>query len=184
MGALVAAGLWGFAEATLFFLVPDVMLTAIAVVDWRLALVGCLAALAGALAGGAVMYTAGRSGEGARRLLLRVPGISPAMAERVRREVGQRRFLAVLLGPLSGTPYKLYAVEAGRQRLSAAGFMLISVPSRLVRFVAVTALAGWLAHGVFPGLATGWKLAAWGVVWSAFYAWYFRAMRRRSRIGP
>lgn len=181
MGALVAAGLWGFAEATFFFLVPDVILTAIAVLDWRLALCACLAALAGALAGGAVMYAAGRAGGRVRDFLLRIPGVSPPMLARVRREVAERGFLAVLLGPLSGTPYKLYAAEAGSRRMSAAGFMLVSVPARLIRFVAVTGLAGWLAHQPFAGLATGWKLAVWAGAWCVFYAWYFRAMRRAAR---
>lgn len=178
MAEMIAAGAWGFAEATFFFLVPDVLLTGIAVLDWRLALLGCLASLAGALAGGALMYHAGRTSDRAQGFLLRVPGISAPMLERVRGEVASRGFGSVLLGPLSGTPYKIYAVEAGRQRLSFAGFMLISVPARLLRFVAVTGLAAGLAHGVFPGSPERLKLAVWLACWCLFYLWYFRAMRR------
>lgn len=183
MSALLAAVAWGFAEATFFFLVPDVLLSGIAVLDWRLALGACLAALAGALLGGAIMYAAGRSGSRVRHFLLRIPGISPPMLDRVSREVAQRGQLAILLGPLSGTPYKVYAVEAGRQRLPAAGFMLISVPARLLRFLAATAVAAWLSHGVFPSLPAGWKLAIWAIAWTVFYAWYFAAMRRAAQSG-
>ncbi len=42
-----AAAAWGFAEATLFFLAPDVYLTRIALRDWRGALLASLAAAAG-----------------------------------------------------------------------------------------------------------------------------------------
>jgi hypothetical protein len=49
------AALWGLAEATLFFIVPDVWLTLITVWSPRKALIACLFALLGALAGGALM---------------------------------------------------------------------------------------------------------------------------------
>jgi membrane protein YqaA with SNARE-associated domain len=182
MAALIAAALWGFAEATFFFLVPDVFLSAVAILDWRLAILACVASLAGALAGGALMYLAGRrGGAGVDAFLLRIPGIGPGMLARVRGEIAARGLAAVLLGPLSGTPYKLYAVEAARQGLSLSALMLVSVPARLLRFAAVTALAGWLAHGAFPGLATASQLAIWAVSWAVFYAGYFRALRRRER---
>lgn len=179
MWSLVIAAAWGFAEATVFFLVPDVALSAIAIADWRLALWGCLAATAGAMAGGALMYRAGARDAGRlRELFLRIPGIGPAMLERVAQQVGSRGFLAVMMGPLYGTPYKLYASEAGRRRMSLAGLVLVTVPARLLRFVAVTMLAAWLAHGLAPALAQEAKYAAWAVAWAVFYAWYFRTMRR------
>jgi membrane protein YqaA with SNARE-associated domain len=180
MWSLVIAAAWGFAEATLFFLVPDVILSAIAIADWRLALWGCLAATGGAMAGGALMHRAGRRDDGPLRdLFLRLPGIGPAMLERVAHQVGSRGFLAVLLGPLYGTPYKLYAAEAGRRRMSLAGLMLVTVPARLLRFVAVTLLAAWLAHGVAPAIPQETKYAIWAVAWTVFYAAYFRTMSRR-----
>lgn len=181
MAALIAAALWGFAEATFFFLVPDVILTAIAILDWKLALAACLAGVVGALVGGALMFRRGRDcHERTQAFLLRMPGISTAMLERVRDEVARRRFIAILTGPLSGTPYKAYAVEAGRQRLHFGGFLLITIPARLVRFVLVTAAAAWLAHVAFPTMSTTWKFAIWVAGWTAFYAWYFQAMRRRA----
>ena len=180
MWALLIAAAWGFAEATLFFLVPDIILSAIAIADWRLALWCCLAATAGAMAGGAVMHRAGRRDDGRlRSVFLRIPGIDPAMLERVSQQVASRGFLAVLLGPLYGTPYKLYAGEAGRRHLSLPGLVLITIPARLLRFLAVTLLAAWLAHGVAPGLSPASKYAAAATAWAVFYAWYFRAMRRR-----
>lgn len=180
MWALLVAAAWGFAEATLFFIVPDVALSAIAIADWRLALWCCLAATGGALVGGALVHQAARRDPGRLRLaFLRVPGIGPAMLERVAREVQDRRFLAVLSGPLSGTPYKLYAAESARQGLPLVGLLAVSVPARLPRFLAVTLLAAWLAHGAFPALPPVAQYGAWAGAWALFYIGYFRAMRRR-----
>lgn len=184
MGALIAAGLWGLAEATFFFLVPDVLLSGIAVLDWPLALRCCAASTAGAVAGGAWMYRLGRTGGRVDTLLLKLPGVSPVMLKRVAAEVASRRYVAVLLGPLSGTPYKLYALEAGRQELPFWGFMLVSVPARAIRFVAVTLLAAWLAHGLLPAVPDGRKLLVWLLAWVVFYAWYFRAIRRAASAAP
>lgn len=181
MGALIAAGLWGLAEATFFFLVPDVLLSGVAVLDWPLALRCCGASVAGAVLGGAWMYRLGLTSGRVDTFLLKLPGISPVMLKRVAAEVASRRYLAVLLGPLSGTPYKLYAVEAGRQRLPFWRFILVSVPARGIRFVAVTLLAAWLAHGLMPAVPDDRKLLVWLLAWGAFYAWYFSAMRRAAR---
>lgn len=182
MAMLIAAGLWGFAEATFFFLVPDLLLSALAISDWRLALWACLAALAGALAGGALMYRWGRRDpDAARRLLVRVPGIPAGMLDEVRRDVAARGLVALLLGPLSGTPYKLYAVESAALHRSFALFLLVSVPARMLRFLLVIAVVAWLSARALPALPVEWKYAIWAAAWLAFYLWYFRAMRRRDR---
>jgi len=55
----LAAFLWGFAEATLFFIVPDVLLTLLAVrFGWRRAIMPLLFCLSGAVVGGAVFFGA------------------------------------------------------------------------------------------------------------------------------
>ena len=51
-GPEILAALWGFAESTLFFIVPDVLLTWLALSLPRRALRACYWALGGALAGG------------------------------------------------------------------------------------------------------------------------------------
>ena len=59
MGLKWTAMAWGFAEATFFFIIPDVFLTYIALKNWRQATRACFWALGGALIGGAVMYAWG-----------------------------------------------------------------------------------------------------------------------------
>src|SRR5436190_22833846 len=81
---LTLALAWGLAEATFFFIVPDVLLTLIACRTIKPALKATVAALIGALAGGTIMYTFGyHKSVGARAFLDQVPAISMALDTRV-----------------------------------------------------------------------------------------------------
>jgi hypothetical protein len=70
---LVAAAVWGLAEATLFFVVPDVLLTWLAAFRPRVACKAVVACLAGALAGGS--RRPGTMDAVGRRLEYRVSGV-------------------------------------------------------------------------------------------------------------
>ena len=171
------AAVWGFAEATLFFLVPDVHLTRVALRDGRLALSAALAATAGALAGGALLWAWGAADPAAALAVLeRVPAVSPALLERVRAELLADGWAALALGPSRGTPYKLYAATSGALGMSLLGLLLVSAPARLVRFATLSLVAAALCRGPLAG----WSLAARQrlhlVLWGAFYAGYFLLM--------
>lgn len=171
---MVLAGAWGFAEATLFFIVPDVWLTLIAVRRGiRPALRACLFALAGALAGGAVMFGLGVADlDAGRGVLDRIPAISPAMIAAVGEALAAQGVGALFVGPLAGIPYKIYAVEAAAAGIGAATFLAASIPARLARFVLLVLVAGGLSRALERRLSrratTGLLLA----VWSVFYAVY------------
>jgi hypothetical protein len=171
------ATLWGFAEATLFFIVPDVWLTAIAVWSPRKALIACLFALFGALAGGALMYGWGAVEPAmALAMLDRIPAINAEMLATVAAEIRERGLLAPFVGPIRGVPYKIYAVQAPAQGMGLGTFLLISIPARLSRFVLLTLVASLL----FAKSLTYWtprrKLFLLGGCWVAFYTTYFLAM--------
>lgn len=173
----IAAALWGFAEATLFFLVPDVLLTAVALRDRGGALRACLWAAAGALAGGAAMWSWGAAApDAAFAVLAGVPAVSTEMLARVRAELLAGGWLAVVLGPTSGTPYKLYAATAGALGMPLAGLLAVTVPARLLRFVALTLLAGAAARGPLRGWSPRGRLALHLGCWTAFYGAYFAMM--------
>lgn len=172
---MLIAGLWGFAEATLFFFVPDVWLTALAVRrGLKPALLACLAALVGALLGGAVMYGWGVANpEAARDVLDWVPAIDPAMIAEVRASLYEDGVTATFLGPLYGIPYKIFAVEAAGAGIGLAAFLAISVPARLLRFLLVTVVA-WsisaaLARHVELRFRTGLLASAWVVFYTAYF---------------
>jgi len=175
---VLIAGLWGFAEATLFFLVPDIWLTALAVRrGLKPALLACLAALAGALLGGLAMYCWGAADpEAAREMLGWVPAINTAMIARVQAELHAIGVPAIFLGPLLGVPYKIYAVEAAAAGIGIATFLAVSIPARLIRFLVVTMVA-WAFSAALAGRTTArFRLALLAGAWAVFYAAYFAVM--------
>src|SRR5262249_53228345 len=110
----IVAFVWGFAEGTLFFIVPDVILTFIGLTRGaRDAVIGsCFSAL-GASCGGALMYLwSAADPAAARATVVAVPAITGAMVNRAEYAMGENWFYATLLGPLTSTPFKVYAILA------------------------------------------------------------------------
>ena len=127
MGLGIVAALWGFAEATLFFLVPDIWLTAVAVSRGRAAAFRAAGwAIAGAAAGGAVMYAWASGGLGAgliAALEFAARRSRPAMIDSSREALdAERSFWQLFVGAMTGTPYKIFAAAA-----PGAGFSLVQL---------------------------------------------------------
>jgi membrane protein YqaA with SNARE-associated domain len=136
---MVVAALWGFAEATLFFIVPDVWTSINGRARLKTGLLACLFAVAGALGGGTVMYVWGSvDAGGAIGLVEKLPAISLEMTERAHSELEARGEVALFTGPLRVTPYKIYAIFSPGAGIGYLTFLLVSLPSRLIRFTAVT----------------------------------------------
>jgi hypothetical protein len=177
--AAAVAAAWGFAEATLFFIVPDVWLSLVAARSPRAGMRACAWALAGALAGGALMYGAAAAApETVRGAVLRVPAISATMVEAVRGQLTTRGLGAVLVGPAQGRPYKIYASEWGASRRGLAGFLAVSVPARLIRFLLSVVVAAALARALAPWTRrrAAPERAVLLAIWSVFYLIYFRTI--------
>jgi hypothetical protein len=173
-GPGLLAALWGFAEATLFFLVPDVLLTWLAINLPLRGLRGCYWALGGSLVGALLMIGwASAAPEAARSALLLVPGISPPLIETVRAQLVAEGLPALFLGPVQGIPYKVYVVESVALGLSPTMLLLVSVPARLLRFLLVTLLAIGLARGPLRRLSTRTLRILHVVCWVVFYGVYF-----------
>ena len=177
-GPELLAALWGFAESTLFFLVPDVLLTWLALSVPRRGLRACYWALGGALAGAAVMIAwAGRAPAGVEAALVAVPGISEPLLELVRGQLVAEGLPAILMGPVQGIPYKVYVVEATVLGLSAWKLLAVSVPARLIRFLLLTLLAIGIARGPLRRLSTRTLRVLHLATWAVFYVIYFLAMQ-------
>jgi membrane protein YqaA with SNARE-associated domain len=167
---------WGVLEATVFFIVPDVLLTWIGMQRVKPALVAALAATAGAMIGGIVMFEAGRHAPDAAHALLRsVPGIDAGLVADVRTELDAHGNVALLRGLVRGRPYKIFAVESGASSAGLATFLVVSAFARTLRFV----VSVFLARAITLGLGR-WtrkrprlEVTAWAVFWVGFYSFYF-----------
>ena len=175
------AFLWGLAEATFFFVVPDVLISLAALFRPGRAWRHVVAAVAGAVIGGALMFGwAARDAEGAGDAVARVPFIRARMFAHVRAGYQAHWAGAVFLGPLTGTPYKIYAVQAPAF-IGRATFLMETVPARGERFVLVWAVFGVV--GAWLRRTRKWTaermMVVPGVFWVLFYAvnWSLIAFR-------
>ena len=134
-GTLLAF-LWGFAEGTLFFILPDVELSLVALYRPRRALTHMAAIVAGAVVGGALMFTWSAHSGLARQAVSLVPAVTHGMFDHAAHDLREHGLWGTALGPVRGIPYKVYAVEAPAYS-TFPGFLLVSIPARLWRLIAV-----------------------------------------------
>jgi membrane protein YqaA with SNARE-associated domain len=174
----IAAFVWGVAEATLFFIVPDVLLSYIGLKRGpRGAAIASLYAALGAALGGAIMFSwSARDPVAASNAVMAVPAISDAMAERAAEDMMTNWFTATLLGPLSSTPFKLFAVIAPHVDASLPAFALAAVLARLPRFLVVSVAVAWLGRLVEPRLGPRASFYILTCAWLLFYAVFFTIM--------
>jgi hypothetical protein len=128
--------LWGFAEGTLFFILPDVPLSFVALFRPRRALLHMAAIVVGAVLAGTVMFTWSAHSSAARQAVAQVPAVSLTMFEQAERDLNQFGAWGAALGPVRGIPYKVYAVEAPAHS-ALWPFLLVTIPARLWRLVAM-----------------------------------------------
>jgi membrane protein YqaA with SNARE-associated domain len=172
---VVLAFVWGLAEGTFFFVVPDVAISLAAMLRPKRAWRHVLAATLGGLVGGALMFHwAVSDNAGASAAVARVPFVRAEMFEKVDAGYARHGLGAVYLGPLGGIPYKIYAVEAPKY-VEYKAFLVSTVPARGYRFVVV-----WLVFGFVGGRVrrylkrTDARLLVWhGAFWVVLYAVYW-----------
>jgi membrane protein YqaA with SNARE-associated domain len=172
---MLIAFVWGLAEATLLFVIPDVFLSFVAIFGMRRTWPHVLAAISGALVGGALMFHWAQVNPAqAHAAVARVPFIRESLFARVDEGLRTQGLSAVFLGSITGIPYKLYAVEAPKF-FRERNFLMATPAARAVRFLAV-----W----VVSGGAAAWlrKRRNWGTpqlvrihiaVWIVIYASYW-----------
>jgi membrane protein YqaA with SNARE-associated domain len=174
----IAAFVWGVAEATLFFIVPDVILSYIGLRQGpRAAAIASIYAACGAAVGGAIMFVwSANAADAARRAVLAVPAISEDMAARAEQATAANWFMATLTGPLTNTPFKLFAILAPHAGAPFAAFALAAIAARLPRFLIVSigvaligrALSRWLSERQLNWVLIG--------AWLLFYVQFFARM--------
>ena len=174
--SILLSGIWGAAEASVFFVVPDVWLGLVGLLAPRRAPAAFGALLIGAAVGSSILFGISRAaGPAVEAYQASLPGLSAAELAGARDELAERGLGAMLGLPLQGYPLKVGVHAAAQLGFPFADVVLFSLLNRLVRvgpYVLVTAVAGVLvARWIHarPGLA----LALYTATWSVFYAWYW-----------
>jgi len=168
--------LWGAAEGFLFFVVPDVIISLVALRrGFRIGVIAALLAATGAMIGGSAMYGwSVRNPAAARAAVVAVPAVSEPMIAKADADMSRDGWLvAALKGPLTSTPYKVYAMLAPAQGASLPAWAAAAFPVRLPRFLLVAvgfAILGRLLQGRIPPRML---LGAFAFGWALFYGWFW-----------
>ena len=168
---------WGLAESTVFFIVPDVGVAFIAAMSPRNWWKAAVTSIVGTLVGAVLVYLAVRFwlGAHARDLLLWVPGIHPVTLALASRHISDHGAAALLPAAFQGIPYKVYATQLALADVSLPALLLWTIPSRALRLIPVAAAAGGAGQVLQGSLRRHFRLwvGAYVVCWVAFYAWYW-----------
>jgi 1-acyl-sn-glycerol-3-phosphate acyltransferase len=136
---------WSMAEATVWPLMPDVALVPLVASRpaewWKL---GLLAAV-GSAVGGAIGYAVGRVAP-LGRLLGLLPLVRPAMVTAADTLLAGKGPSALRHQPLSGLPFKVFALLAGARRVPLGSFLCWTIAARGARFLIVSGLTALLAR--------------------------------------
>lgn len=173
---VAAVIVWAAAEASFFFVLPDVLLTYIALrFGLRSALkLAATAALTASLVGGLFWFWAHQNIWLAREVMTFIPAIGPDLIDRASDEMKDGLWpLHMIVGAATGVPYKIYAIEAGAAQISLLPFLLASFVARVLRFAGTIILAHF-GHMLLLRLnAERFVYWGWGLAWLIVYAIYF-----------
>jgi membrane protein YqaA with SNARE-associated domain len=164
---------WGFAEATFFFIVPDVFIAYRGLRGYKPALIACLYALIGALLGGSILFLWSLHSQASLHFVQHVPGVTAPMLQSANMDYAHHGVSALLIAPTRGIPYKLYTVVAPRYHIAFLAFLLFSVIARLARFVAVALVTATLSTALKNRINYKYRLAILVTFWLIFYGLYF-----------
>ena len=172
--------LWGFAEATLFFIIPDLVLSWASLAGVRPGIKILGAILAGAVVGGICMYTwALWRPDSARSAVAAVPFVRTKMFEKVQEDYRAHGVSGIFYTLGTGIPYKVYAVLAPPVT-SPVTFGLISLPARFERLA-----LSWLIPTMLGVFLRRWvrnhrclTAVLWLGFWVVTYAIYWSTVGR------
>ena len=168
--------LWGFAEATFFFIVPDVLFTRTTLLSVKRGWQQLFAAVIGATIAGALMYLwASGFPSQARSAVAAVPFLGEKIITPAEQRWNDRGTPSLFSNPLSGVPYKVHAVLAP-SHISLPMFLLLSVPLRaermLLSMIVFVPLAIWVRKDESRRTKTVMRihLAFWLLVYAVYWS--------------
>jgi hypothetical protein len=169
----LAAFAWGAAEASFFFLVPDVLLSFVALTAPRRVWGHLAAAMAGALLVGALMFQWSASTPVARTFVAEVPRVSASMFDKADANLRSHGAWGAVFGPARGIPYKVYAVQAPSHAISLGAFVAASVPARLWRMLAMVAVFAGIGMALRKFGKPRWAMPLHAIFWTVSVTAYW-----------
>lgn len=132
-------------------------------------------AAVGAGVGGSALYAwSVQDPAAARAAVSAVPAVSEAMIADAGHDMRREGwFLAALKGPLTSTPFKVYAMLAPSAGANPLAFAAAALPVRLPRFLFVTVGFALLGRLAAVRLSSRWTLGAFTAGWVLFYGWFW-----------
>lgn len=172
---LIGALIWGVAEASLFFIVADVIIGWVALSrGLRPGLIAAALATLGATLGGTALFLAAeRAPTSVPRLIEAGPAVpAGAVAEAAPRMARPDWPATLLKAAFTGRPYRVYAAAAPG-RVPAARFAAVTPVVRAPRFLLIAAAFAGLGVLLRPRLTAKRLLLLHGLGWAGFYALYW-----------
>jgi len=128
--------LWGISEGVFFFIIPDVLLSFIALYSLKKGMKSSFIVLLGSLSGAIVAYYFVAPNVDITQFLLSIPLINKALLVKALEhlQIGAK---GVVLGPITGTPHKAYSMLAWQLHIPIVPYLFYSAISRWLRFLLV-----------------------------------------------
>lgn len=171
--------LWGLAEGTFFFIVPDVFLTLLLLGSLRATLLAWAASILGSLCSVLLLFRwmAIDPGE-VTALITALPGISPALVDSVADALALHGLPWTPWLVAGGIPFKVYAMGAAGLGFPLEMVLVWTLLARVVRIAPVLLLALAVIRLAGPDPQRHPRRWFWAVLlaWAAFYGVYFQRM--------
>lgn len=177
LGSKSIAIIWGFSEATFFFIVPDVYLSYAAMGGYKKALLLCIYTAIAATSGGIVVYFLSMFFPEKMFLFLDyIPAISQNTIHTAGNFIQDGVLSGMTHGAITGVPYKIFAVYAGETRISLPLFIACSFIARSLRFFIVICISALIYNMGMKNLDIKDKKFINTLFWCCFYIGYFSMM--------
>jgi len=141
----------------------------------RAGVIACLLAAIGAGIGGAAMYGwSARDPQAALVAVAAVPAVSIPMIVHASVQMDRQGwFAAALHGPMTSTPYKVYALLAPSKGAGLPAFALGALPVRLPRFLLAALAFATIRRLVAERIDARWLMTGFTAWWVLFYVWFW-----------
>ncbi len=166
----LAAFLWGLAEATVFFLAAEILITWLALSNPLRALRAALFALAGGIIGAAILYYwGGRDPFSAMTLLSALPGLTPEILSAAEEALMNNGLWALPDGVLSPATGKAQAIYAQALGIGIVPFLAVYAAVRAFRLLLAGCITLCIGGALQCFLPRKVVILLWALAWAAIY---------------